>query len=100
MWPERKRLPNSNRVRSLGLGHQARDQRADVSGVRIMRPKVLSLAFGVACAVHLADGGRGTPANSATVTWVAVADWYFDVGSTRIYMDGALTRFDPNNFYG
>jgi len=65
-----------------------------------MRPKVLSLAFGVACAAHLAACGSGTPANSATVTWVAVADWYFDVGSTRIYMDGALTRFDPNNFYG
>ena len=44
-------------------------------------------------------GGSDGP-SQAKITWVAVADWHIDVGSLHLYMDGALTRFDPNNFYG
>ena len=66
-----------------------------------MKMNVLGLALGIVCAVQLNACGSGSePANSATVTWVAVADWYFDAGNTRVYLDGALTRFDPTNFHG
>ena len=66
-----------------------------------MQSKLLPLVLVLAGSVHLtACGGSSPPANQAKVTWVAVADWYFDVGKTRVYMDGALTRFDPTNFYG
>src|SRR5215469_7303630 len=68
-----------------------------------MKAKLLGLVVGIGV-FQLVGCGSSTPAtppaNSATVTWIAVADWYIDVGNTRMYMDGALTRFDPTNFYG
>ncbi len=66
-----------------------------------MKMNVAAPALAFVGALQLTACGSGTPpANSAKVTWVAVADWYFDVGNTRVYLDGALTRFDPTNFYG
>jgi hypothetical protein len=62
-------------------------------------------AITFAAAISLGSAARAAPARRSgptevKVTWVAVADWIFKVGDVRIYMDGALTRFDPANFYG
>lgn len=51
----------------------------------------------------------GTPALAAKphkvkvrLTWMGIANWLFEVGKTRIVMDGAITRFGPgrDNFFG
>jgi len=60
---------------------------------------LLPLVVGVAASINMTGCGSSTP-NQVTVTWVAVADWVFDVGDQHVYVDGALTRFDPNNLYG
>jgi len=60
---------------------------------------LLPLVVGVAASINMTGCGSST-ANQAKVTWVAVADWVFDVGDQHVYVDGALTRFDPNNLYG
>lgn len=45
-------------------------------------------------------GSRPEGSHEVKLTWVSIADWIFKVGDLRIYMDGALTRFDPANFFG
>jgi len=68
------------------------------------RNRRTSTSFGLMVALAGAIGivGCGSTAtpNQAKLTWVAVADWTVDIGSLHMYLDGALTRFDPNNLYG
>src|SRR5262249_22813999 len=58
-----------------------------------------ALVVALVSPLGIAGCGTSTP-NQAKITWVAVADWVVDIGSLHIYLDGALTRFDPNNLYG
>src|SRR5262249_53164673 len=60
---------------------------------------LLPLVVAVAASINMTGCG-GSTANQAKVTWVAVGDWVCDVGDQHVYVDGALTRFDPNNLYG
>lgn len=45
-------------------------------------------------------GPRTVGPHEAELTWVNIADWVFKVGDLRIYMDGAITKFDRANIFG
>jgi len=61
--------------------------------------RLLALVVGLVVLIGITACGNSTP-NQAKLTWVAVADWTVDLGGLHVYLDGALTRFDPNNLYG
>ncbi len=95
---------------------QNRSQKRDFGGPRISvenvkrwgsvmtnRESRTQTLFGLVIALVSAIGVVGcgsSPPNQAKLTWVAVADWTVDIGSLHMYLDGALTRFDPTNLYG
>jgi L-ascorbate metabolism protein UlaG (beta-lactamase superfamily) len=45
-------------------------------------------------------GPQAIGPHEVKLTWVNIADWVFKVGDLRIYMDGAITKFDRSNIFG